>query len=93
MSDSKTFTIVLAILAVLVAHFYPELKSLFYKNSDYIEPIDAPSQQQQRDAVEREIIASWSALIRPPNRNINRSLKIAIGYSNQFSYQIISIHK
>ncbi len=81
MSDSKTFKIiVVAVLAVLIAHFYPELKSLFYKNFDYLQPIgEDQTNSPQRESVEREIINSWASLIRPPNRNINRSLKIAIG--------------
>jgi hypothetical protein len=83
MSDSKTFkVIIVAFLAVLVAHFYPELKSLVYKNFDYLQPIGQSDSSvlSQRESVEREIIQSWASLIRPPNRNINRSLKIAIGY-------------
>ena len=85
MSDSNKFKFLLAILAILLAHFYPELKKLVLNNFDYlpINEIDTSSSngdsEFKKESIERDIINSWKSLVQLPKRNTNRSLKIVIG--------------
>ena len=84
-NDSKKFKFAVIVIVILLAHYYPYLKNLVYKNFDYL-PLNLAEQRENNDylTIEREIIKSWKDLIQIPNRNLNRKLKIAIGLVFKF---------
>ena len=79
MNDTTRFRVLFALFTLLIAYFYPNIKSAvdhyasYYLNTNFQYGAD-------KNLIEKQMIKSWKHLVNFPNRNLgDRNLKIAIG--------------
>jgi hypothetical protein len=76
MNEGRKYKILCAVLAVLIAHFYPNIRALIDSYSFDSNRSSSLDDLDWRDIVEREIIASWRTLIKLP---VARPRKVVVG--------------
>ena len=89
MNDTTRFRVLFALFTLLIAYYYPNIKSAvdhyasYYLNANFwVFGVTLPNFQYGADKnlIEKQMIKSWKQLVSLPNRNLgDRNLKIAIG--------------
>ena len=75
------FKILIALVVLAIARFYPDIIQLFHnnENSTPVSDMTNGDVSNRELSLEKQIIQSWKSLISLPDRNLNRNLKVAIG--------------
>ena len=84
MSDHTRFKVLFAMLTILIAFYYPNIKLAYDHYMSYYLNANVKNIRSgfdtDRVSVEKEIMKSWKSLIHLPSRNNSENkLKIAIG--------------